>query len=81
MNGTLRLLSASLLAVVVAVVVAGYALFASLEAAHDERNLLLDIVCESVNLRIDYSVETAEEWLRRVNEILARHGEQGRCGP
>lgn len=44
-----------------------------------ERSLLLEFVCASVHVREQADVPEAEAWRRLVDEILARHGEHGRC--
>lgn len=73
--------AAAVAVLVAALVLAAVAVQQALARADTERALLLDIVCASVELRRDFDDPSAREWHRRLDTILARYGEQGRCGP
>jgi hypothetical protein len=60
--------------------VAGYAIYTQLKTGRHDRALIIELFCESIRLREDFDSPDAAEWRMRVEDILTRYDENGRCG-
>jgi hypothetical protein len=60
--------------------VAGYAVYTQLKTGRHDRALIIELTCASVLVREDFDARDASEWRARVDDILARYDEAGRCG-